>query len=49
MPYGTSRTAEHTQTFFEQELDRLLTNVTLLYKIVNNIGLEREKLNKNNT
>jgi len=37
---------KHTETFFEQELDRLLTNVTLLYKIVNNIGLEREKLNK---
>ena len=40
---------EHTETFFEQELDRLVTNATLLYEIVNKIGLEREQLNRNNT
>jgi Fic family protein len=38
---------EHTEAFFEQELDRLLLNANLLYDIVNNIGLEREKLNEN--
>ena len=40
---------EHTETFFEQELDRLVVNATLLYETVNRIGLEREKVNKNNT
>jgi hypothetical protein len=34
---------EHTEMFFEQELDRLITNVTLLYDTVNKIGLNREK------
>ncbi len=34
---------EHTETFFEQELDRLVSNATLLYETVNKIGLEREK------
>ncbi len=33
---------EHTEAFFEQELDRLVTNTTLLYETVNKIGLERE-------
>jgi len=33
----------HTENFFEQELDRLLTNSTLLYDTVQRIGLEREK------
>lgn len=32
---------EHTEAFFEQELDRLLANATLLYETVNNIGKER--------
>jgi len=40
---------EHTETFFEQELNRLVVNATLLYDTVNRIGLKREKLNKNNT
>jgi Fic family protein len=39
---------EHTEAFFEQELDRLLLNANLLYETVNRIGLEREKSNKNN-
>ena len=37
---------EHTEAFFEQELDRLLVNATLLYDTVNKIGKEREKENK---
>lgn len=36
---------EHTEAFFEQELDRLLVNSTLLYDTVNTIGQEREKSN----
>jgi len=31
--------------FFEQELDRLVTNATLFYDTVNKIGLNREKMN----
>jgi hypothetical protein len=38
---------EHTETFFEQELDRLLVNATLLYETVDKIGQEREKTKKN--
>ncbi len=34
---------EHTENFFEQELDRLLVNAALLYETVNKIGQEREK------
>jgi Fic family protein len=34
---------EHTEIFFEQELDRLLVNANLLYETVNKIGQEREK------
>ena len=34
---------EHTEAFFEQELDRLLVNTTFLYETVNKMGLEREK------
>jgi len=37
---------EHTETFFEQELDRLVVNATLLYERVNKIGLERKKERK---
>jgi Fic family protein len=37
---------EHTENFFEQELDRLLVNVKALYETVNKIGLEREKTTK---
>ena len=33
---------KHTELFFEQELDRLVVNATLLYDTVNKIGLERE-------
>jgi len=33
---------EHTEIFFEQELDRLVVNATLLYETVNKIGLERK-------
>lgn len=33
---------EHTENFFEQELDRIVVNATLLYETVNKIGLERE-------
>ena len=36
---------EYTEIFFEQELDRLVTNATLLYDTVNKIGLNREKMN----
>lgn len=39
---------EHLENFFEQELDRLLINVTFLYDTVNKIGQERKKNNKNN-
>lgn len=35
---------KHTSHFFEQELDRLMTNSILLYEIVNKIGLDREKV-----
>jgi len=38
---------EHTEAFFEQELDRLLVNANLLYETVNRIGLEREKSKEN--
>lgn len=34
---------EHTENFFEQELDRLVINATLLYETVNKIGLNRKK------
>jgi Fic family protein len=37
---------EHTETFFEQELDRLLVNSSLLYETVNKMGQEREKATK---
>ena len=40
---------EHIETFFEQELNRLEVNATLLYETVNKIGIEREKLNVNHT
>lgn len=33
----------YTELFFEQELDRLITNATLLYNSINLIGLNREK------
>lgn len=35
-----------TEQFFEQELDRLLTNASLLYKSINLIGLNREAIVK---
>ncbi len=35
----------HTENFFDQELDRLVVNATLLYDTVNRIGLERKKSN----
>ena len=34
---------EYTEQFFEQELDRLLINVSLLYESINLIGINREK------
>ena len=34
---------EHTTAFFEQELDRLLNNTSILYETINKIGLNREK------
>jgi Fic family protein len=39
---------EHTEQFFEQELDRLLNNASLLYESINLIGINRENklLNK---
>ena len=37
---------EHIEAFFEQELDRLVTNATLLYDTVNKIGLERKNKSK---
>jgi len=36
----------HTELFFEQELDRLVTNTTLLYETINKIGLNRKKINE---
>jgi Fic family protein len=36
----------YTEQFFEQELDRLLTNLSLLYDSINMIGLKREELQK---
>lgn len=33
----------HTADFFEQELDRLLTNANFLYQSINQIGINREK------
>jgi hypothetical protein len=33
---------EYTELFFEQELDRLLVNASLLYDTVNKIGKDRE-------
>ncbi len=36
---------EHTASFFDQEIDRLLVNAKFLYETVNQIGLEREKSN----
>ncbi len=38
---------EHTETFFEQELDRLVTNATLLYETLNSIGSKRKKTRNN--
>ena len=38
---------ENTAAFFEQELDRLLVNASLLYDSINMIGLNREKLSGN--
>lgn len=32
---------DHTAQFFEQEIDRLFTNTSLLYKSINDIGLKR--------
>jgi hypothetical protein len=34
---------EYTEQFFEQELDRLLINASLLYESINLIGINREK------
>ena len=34
---------KYTEQFFEQELDRLLVNATLLYESINLIGINREK------
>ncbi|WP_170916753.1 MULTISPECIES: Fic family protein [Dyadobacter] len=39
---------DYTEQFFEQELDRLLVNVTLLYDSVNLIGINREKSQSKN-
>lgn len=38
-----SRCNDFTAQFFEQELDRLLTNTALLYESINLIGLKREE------
>jgi Fic family protein len=38
---------DFTSQFFEQELDRLLTNTSLLYESINLIGLKREEINNN--
>ncbi len=39
---------DYTSQFFEQELDRLLINASLLYESINFIGLNRGKLNIKN-
>jgi Fic family protein len=36
---------DYTAKFFEQELDRLLTNTTMLYESINSIGIKRAKGN----
>jgi Fic family protein len=38
-----SKWNDYTEQFFEQELDRLLVNATLLYDSINLIGINREK------
>lgn len=40
---------EHTELFFDQELNRLETNTNLLYETINNIGLKRKIINKDHT
>ncbi len=40
---------DHTDQFFEQELDRLLVNANLLYETINRIGLVREKSKTNHS
>jgi Fic family protein len=37
---------EYTAQFFDQELDRLLTNTSLLYESINLIGKKREESHK---
>ncbi len=37
----------YTEQFFEQELDRLLINATILYDSINHIGINREKKLRN--
>lgn len=39
---------KYTAQFFEQELDRLVQNASLLYESINLIGLNREELNRKN-
>lgn len=39
---------DYTEQFFEQELDRLLVNATLLYDSINLIGINREKSQSKN-
>lgn len=44
--HSPNRWNEHTENFFEQELDRLLVNTSLLYETVDVIGQKREKSHK---
>ena len=37
---------DYTEQFFEQELDRLLINASLLYESINHIGTNRAKINQ---
>ena len=41
--YHPKNSNKYTEQFFEQELDRLLVNATLLYESLNLIGINREK------
>lgn len=41
--YKPEKWNKHTEDFFEQEIDRLLVNSTLLFETVNNIGQQRKK------
>ena len=44
--YHPNKWNDYTAQFFEQELDRLLINATLLYESINLIGINRERVHE---